>query len=44
VVKHDSVLKLTIIPTVITAVLFFMFKGFLDIWFPTPLLFELFME
>ncbi len=44
VVKQNSLLKLTIIPTVITAILFFTFKSFLDIWFPTPLLFELFME
>ena len=44
IVKQDSILKLTIIPIAITAIIYLLFKFFLDIWFPTPLLFEIFME
>ena len=44
IVKQDSPLKIIIIPILITAILYFMFKFFLDIWFPTPLLFEIFLE
>lgn len=44
IVKQDSLFKLIIIPILITAILYFMFKFFLDIWFPTPLLFEIFLE
>ncbi len=44
IVKQDSTIKLVGIPIVITTVIYLVFKFFLDIWFPTPLLFELFME
>lgn len=44
IVKQDSPAKLVIIPVAITAAIYLMFKFFLDIWFPVPLLFELFME
>ena len=44
IVKQDSFVKLVIVPAAITAIIYLMFKFFLDIWFPTPLLFELFME
>lgn len=44
IVKQDSPAKLIIVPAAITVAIYLMFKYFLDIWFPTPLLFELFME
>lgn len=44
IVKQDSRAKLIFIPIGISAAVYLMFKFFLDIWFPTPLLFELFME
>jgi len=44
IVKQASIMKLITIPITITAIIYLMFKFFLDIWFPTPLLFELFME
>ncbi|MBC8440991.1 MAG: tripartite tricarboxylate transporter TctB family protein [Deltaproteobacteria bacterium] len=39
-VKQDSLLKLTIIPILVTIILFVLFKFFLDVWFPEPLLIE----
>ena len=44
IVKQDSYVKLIIIPAAITAIIYLVFKFFLDIWFPTPLVFDLFME
>lgn len=44
IVKQDSFVKLVTIPVGITIIIYLVFKFFLDIWFPTPLLFELFME
>lgn len=44
IVKQDSLVKLVTIPVIITAAIYLVFKFFLDIWFQTPLLFELFLE
>jgi len=43
-VNQDSILKLTLIPVLVTLVLFIIFKYFLDLWFPEPLIMELFLE
>ena len=43
-VKQDSVLKLTAIPIVVTLILYLVFKVFLDVWFPEPLIMGLFLE
>lgn len=43
-VKQDSCLKLTVIPLLVTVILFVIFKFFLDVWFPEPLIMELFPE
>jgi len=42
-VEQRSPGKLFGIPTVVTAILYGVFKYFLDVWFPTPILWELFM-
>ncbi|THB81356.1 MAG: tripartite tricarboxylate transporter TctB family protein [Desulfobacteraceae bacterium] len=44
IVKQNALPKLIGIPLGITAAIYLVFKLFLDIWFPTPLLFELLME
>ena len=44
IVKQDSFVKLITIPAALTAIIYLVFKFFLDIWFQTPWLFELFME
>ncbi|MFH1155163.1 MAG: tripartite tricarboxylate transporter TctB family protein [Pseudomonadota bacterium] len=43
-VGHGSKAKLTLIPLGVALVLYVMFKWLLDIWFPQPLLLELFLE
>lgn len=43
-VKQDSMMKLSLIPVLVTLILFIIFKYFLDIWFPEPLIMELFLE
>ncbi|MBU0972599.1 MAG: tripartite tricarboxylate transporter TctB family protein [Proteobacteria bacterium] len=43
-VKQDSPLKITLIPLLITLILFFIFKIFLDVWFPEPLIMGIFQE
>ena len=43
IVRQDTILKLTVIPTLITAIIYVTFKVFLDIWFPSPLLLDLFL-
>ncbi|RLB92777.1 MAG: hypothetical protein DRH26_05490 [Deltaproteobacteria bacterium] len=43
-VNQDSILKLTLIPVLVTLILFVIFKYFLDIWFPEPLIMEIFLE
>ncbi|MCP4022853.1 MAG: hypothetical protein GY729_13510 [Desulfobacteraceae bacterium] len=42
IVKQDSVLKMTMFPILVTLILFLVFKVFLDIWFPEPMVMELF--
>lgn len=37
-VNQDSYLKLAIIPLLVTVILFIIFKFFLDVWFPEPLI------
>jgi hypothetical protein len=44
IVGQRSWAKLLGIPICVTALLFFVFKYFLDVWFPTPVLWELLME
>lgn len=44
VVKQDSGLKLILIPMGVTLILYLVFKLFLDIWFPEPLIMELFWK
>ena len=44
IVKQNTPAKIILIPLAITAIIYLMFKLFLDIWFPTPLLFEIFLE
>ena len=43
-VKQDSVLKLTCIPLGVTLILYLVFKVFLDVWFPEPLIMGFFSE
>jgi len=43
-VKQDSVLKLTLIPIGVTFILYLVFKLFLDVWFPEPLVMGFFSE
>lgn len=43
-VHQDSPLKLTIIPILVTLILYVIFKYFLDVWFPQPLITEWTME
>lgn len=43
-VKQDSVLKITLVPILVTLILFLLFKVFLDVWFPEPLIMGFFQE
>ena len=43
-VKQDSMIKITLIPILVTLILFLIFKIFLDVWFPEPLIMEFFSE
>lgn len=43
-VKQDSVLKITLVPILVTLILFLIFKVFLDVWFPEPLIMGFFPE
>lgn len=38
-----SIFRLIAIPTLTTLIVYFLFKYFLDIWFPTPVLMEIFL-
>lgn len=38
--KQDSRMKLILIPALVTLILYLVFKVFLDIWFPEPLVME----
>lgn len=44
IVEQRSKPKILGIPLAVTAILYLVFKYFLDVWFPTPVLWELFVE
>ncbi len=43
-VKQDSRFKIFVFPLLVTLILYLVFKVFLDVWFPEPLIIEWIME
>ena len=43
-VKQDSLLKIALFPLLVTLILYLVFRVFLDVWFPQPLIVEWILE